>query len=83
MAQLEQRFIERCADDRELLKRYETESSAALGDVIHRLSGSAGMFGHMELSHVAERTEAALREGASIDGLVRDLINLLDRVQAA
>ncbi|RIX26999.1 Hpt domain-containing protein [Sphingomonas edaphi] len=81
---LRSRFLARLAGDRRALLD-EALSLEDLEAVVHRLSGSAGMYGYAALSTSAETLENAIRDGATRDtigDLVEDLIAEIRVVQA-
>jgi signal transduction histidine kinase/DNA-binding NarL/FixJ family response regulator len=67
-----------------LLERGEVRR---MGEVLHRLKGSAGMYGFMEITDAAEAAEAELSGGgdgaplAGAEASVRELIDLVRRVE--
>ena len=84
MGQLRQRFVDRTAADRAWLGRCVPHDRGELESAAHRINGSAGMFGFVELGIAAEALEEALRDGrdeASLEELIRRLGDEMDRIQ--
>ena len=61
LAQLRERFLERCEADRASL--FGTLDEDQQIEIAHRISGSAGMFGLPSLGAAAQDLEEALRIG--------------------
>lgn len=81
MAALRDKFLDRCRSDAAILADRDTIDADELIAIVHRLSGTAGIFGFTELSEAAERTENALREGRGAQSLIDRLIAELRSTQ--
>jgi len=79
MAALRQRFVDRCRDDLAALEQGDGPERTI--EIVHRLSGSAGIFGFSRISEVAEQTETALRDGTPNEELMARLLDALRAVQ--
>ena len=83
MVAFRQRFIDRAMAGRPFLDEVEPD----IGDLemlAHRISGSAGMFGYVELGLAAEALEEAIRAGSDAETrclLTRRLADEIDRLQ--
>ena len=82
MAVLKDKFLERCRSDAAILAAHSQQNPDDLMAIIHRLSGSAGIFGFADLSNTAERAEDALRDGLDADAAIARLIAELKTLQA-
>lgn len=79
MEALRSRFAERCATDAARLKdAWAARDLRAVEQLVHGLAGSAGIFGHDELSSAASETERAMAEGLA-DHLIEPQIEALVR----
>lgn len=82
---LKRRFLDRCASDLSVLQRVlETPEAVAPGelkDVVHKMSGAAGVFGFARLSDLARRLDDELAQGAPPSAeKVKALIDALSRM---
>lgn len=83
LAALRARFLDRCREDLETLRA--PPDATTLRAVLHRLAGSAGTFGHAEVSELAGRAEDQLLAGGAPDlaGLIEALSLLPGRPPGA
>ena len=84
MGQLRQRFVERTAADRALLGEDVARDGEELEGIAHRISGTAGMFGFVELGITAEALEEAIRnqcDEAFLEKHIQRLRREIDRIQ--
>ncbi|HEY0629522.1 MAG TPA: Hpt domain-containing protein [Sphingomicrobium sp.] len=84
MSGLRQRFIDRTAADRALLGDGIRRDRGELELIAHRISGSAGMFGFVELGTAAEELEEAIRNLCDESTLEKHVMRLdaeIDRIQ--
>jgi HPt (histidine-containing phosphotransfer) domain-containing protein len=87
MDALAQRFLARCAEDLPKLQRYSTRSGDGLADVrfiVHRMAGSAGLFGYSAIGGLAARADEELSAACSIEmPTLRALTDALEALLAA
>ena len=84
MVAFRQRFIDRTMAGRALLDNGAEPELGDLEMLAHRISGSAGMFGYVELGLAAEALEEAIRTGSDAEirsFLTRRLADEIDRLQ--
>ena len=84
MAALAQRFLQRCADELPRLRQYLATGvdDDGIRLVVHRMAGSAGMFGYVRLGELATRLDDEMavtlaRTSPALPGLVATLEALL------
>lgn len=82
LAALRVRFRDRCAEDAVRLRAHLAgQEDADLEPLVHRLAGSAGMFGHAEIGAAAAAIDAVFAKGGRPDrDVVADLADALDRL---
>ena len=85
MAELRERFVQRTLGDRAVIAAGPRDGRDLLEAAVHRISGSAGMFGFQTLGEAAEALEQAIRDNrpeqevAALAGL---LASEIDGLQA-
>lgn len=81
MAVLRDRFLERCRSDSVFLANFAGHNRDEVIATVHRLSGSAGMFGFADLSLAAEQAEDCLREQADAGSSMAKVVLELQKIQ--
>jgi HPt (histidine-containing phosphotransfer) domain-containing protein len=79
LAALRDRFLARTREDLEVLRRPATDLEATAG-VVHRLSGSGGVFGFAEVSRLAAVVDDQIHGGEAPHP--QDLAALIDCLEA-
>ena len=85
METLRRRFIARAEDDLTRLRehrRHQTLERSELITIIHRLSGSAGLFGYPEISALAGEVETSLAQNSADETSLANLLDALEQVMA-
>lgn len=84
LAPLRTRFRERCGNAAARLRAFLAGGDEPeLEDMIHRLAGSAGLFGYAEVGAMAEALDAGFAEGRRpTSQALSDLADALERLAA-
>ena len=81
METLKARFVARAAEDRDRLRSCQDTRSPELRSLVHRLAGSAGLFGFSTISTLAATVDAQLAQGGDGETLP-ELLAALDTLVA-
>ncbi len=85
MDALAQKFLARCGTDLAKLKEFladSTDRQSEVRHIVHRMSGSAGIFGHVALGELASQIDGELAAGrpvraTTLSALIEALSSLL------